>query len=156
VERFEQRPAIVRPLRPIDDVGLGYLRLGEATPSLSGGESQRLRIASRLRSSQRGTLYIFDEPSTGLHPLDIRTLVAVFDRLLDGGATVVVIDHDLDLLAAADHLIDMGPSGGPAGGRVVASGTPEEVAADPGSVTGPYLTRHLLRGERVGSENQQP
>ncbi len=146
VERFAGRPAIVRPLRPIDDVGLGYLRLGEATLSLSGGESQRLRIASRLRSSQRGTLYIFDEPSTGLHPLDIRTLVGVFDRLLDGGATVVVIDHDLDLLAAADHLIDLGPSGGPAGGRVVASGSPQEVAADPGSVTGPYLARHLLRG----------
>jgi excinuclease ABC subunit A len=145
VGRFAGRPAIVRPLRPIDDVGLGYLRLGEATPSLSGGESQRLRIASRLRSSQRGTLYIFDEPSTGLHPVDIRTLVGVFDRLLDGGATVVVIDHDLDLLAAADHLIDMGPVGGPAGGRVVAVGTPDEVAADSSSVTGPYLARHLSR-----------
>ena len=124
VERFAERPAIVRPLRPVDDVGLGYLRLGEETPSLSGGESQRLRIASRLRSSQRGILYVFDEPSTGLHPVDIAVLVAVFDRLLDGGATVVVIDHDLDLLAAADHLIDMGPVGGPAGGRVVAAGTP--------------------------------
>jgi excinuclease ABC subunit A len=145
VGRFAGRPAIARPLRPIDDVGLGYLRLGEATPSLSGGESQRLRIASRLRSSQRGILYVFDEPSTGLHPLDIAVLVAVFDRLLDGGATVVVIDHDLDLLAAADHLIDMGPSGGPDGGRVVAAGTPEEVAADPRSVTGPYLARHLSR-----------
>jgi excinuclease ABC subunit A len=146
VGRFAGRPAIVRPLRPIDDVGLGYLRLGEATPSLSGGESQRLRIASRLRSSQRGTLYIFDEPSTGLHPVDIRTLVGVFDRLLDGGATIVVIDHDLDLLAAADHLIDMGPSGGPAGGRIVAEGTPDAVAADKNSVTGPYLARHLARG----------
>jgi excinuclease ABC subunit A len=147
-ERFAARPAIVRPLRPIDDVGLGYLRLGEATPSLSGGESQRLRIASRLRSSQRDILYVFDEPSTGLHPVDIRTLVGVFDRLLDGGATIVVIDHDLDLLAAADHLIDMGPTGGPDGGHVVAVGTPEEVAADTGSVTGPYLTRHLRRASR--------
>jgi excinuclease ABC subunit A len=146
VERFGGRPAIVRPLRPVDDVGLGYLRLGEETPSLSGGESQRLRIASRLRSSQRGILYIFDEPSTGLHPVDIAVLVGVFDRLLDGGATVVVIDHDLDLLAAADHLIDMGPVGGPDGGRVVASGTPAEVAANPDSVTGPYLARHLSRG----------
>jgi excinuclease ABC subunit A len=146
VARFAARPAIVRPLRPIDDVGLGYLRLGEATPSLSGGESQRLRIASRLRSSQRDILYVFDEPSTGLHPLDIRTLVGVFDRLLDGGATVLVIDHDLDLLAAADHLIDMGPTGGPDGGRVVAAGTPQEVAADQASVTGPYLARHLDRG----------
>jgi excinuclease ABC subunit A len=148
VGRFAERTAIVRSLRPIDDVGLGYLRLGEATPSLSGGESQRLRIASRLRSSQRDTLYIFDEPSTGLHPLDIRVLVAVFDRLLDGGATVVVIDHDLDLLAAADHLIDMGPSGGPDGGRIVAAGTPSEVAADKASVTGPYLARHLARGSQ--------
>ena len=135
----------MRPLRPVDDVGLGYLRLGEETPSLSGGESQRLRIASRLRSSQRGILYVFDEPSTGLHPVDIAVLVGVFDRLLDGGATVVVIDHDLDLLAAADHLIDMGPVGGPAGGRVVASGTPAEVAANADSVTGPYLARHLSR-----------
>jgi excinuclease ABC subunit A len=135
----------VRPLRPVDDVGLGYLRLGEETPSLSGGESQRLRIASRLRSSQRGILYVFDEPSTGLHPVDIAVLVAVFDRLLDGGATVVVIDHDLDLLAAADHLIDMGPVGGPAGGRVVAAGTPQQVAANDNSVTGPYLARHLRR-----------
>jgi excinuclease ABC subunit A len=150
VERFAARPAIARPLRPVDDVGLGYLRLGEETPSLSGGESQRLRIASRLRSSQRGILYIFDEPSTGLHPVDIAVLVSVFDRLLDGGATVVVIDHDLDLLAAADRLIDMGPVGGPAGGRVVAAGTPEEVAADPGSVTGPYLARHLRRSSGHG------
>ncbi|HEY0937118.1 MAG TPA: excinuclease ABC subunit UvrA [Trebonia sp.] len=145
VARFAARSAIVRPLRPIDDVGLGYLRLGEATPSLSGGESQRLRIASRLRSSQRDILYVFDEPSTGLHPADIRTLVGVFDRLLDGGATVVVIDHDLDLLAAADYLVDLGPTGGPDGGRVVAAGSPPEVAADPGSVTGPYLARHLDR-----------
>ena len=144
VERFAGRPAIVRPLRPVDDVGLGYLRLGEETPSLSGGESQRLRIASRLRSSQRGILYVFDEPSTGLHPVDIAVLVGVFDRLLDGGATVVVIDHDLDLLTAADHLIDMGPVGA-AGGRVVASGTPPEVAANGDSVTGPYLARHLSR-----------
>lgn len=145
VERFAGRPAIVRPLRPVDDVGLGYLRMGEETPSLSGGESQRLRIASRLRSSQRGILYVFDEPSTGLHPVDIAVLVDVFDRLIDGGATVVVIDHDLDLLAAADHLIDMGPVGGPAGGRVVAEGTPQEVAANSDSVTGPYLARHLSR-----------
>jgi excinuclease ABC subunit A len=139
-------PAIVRPLRPILDVGLGYLRLGEPTPSLSGGESQRLRIAARLRSSQRNVLYVLDEPSTGLHPLDIRTLVGVFDRLLADGATVVVIDHDLDVLAAADFVIDMGPTGGPDGGRIVARGTPAEIAADPRSVTGPWLAAHLNRG----------
>jgi excinuclease ABC subunit A len=137
--RFAGQALIERTLLPISEVGLGYLRLGEPTPALSGGEAQRLRVASRLRRSQRDTLYIFDEPSTGLHPLDIRTLLTVFDRLLDDGATVIVIDHDLDLLAAADHVIDMGPGGGPDGGRIVASGTPEEVAANSDSVTGPWL-----------------
>ncbi|MFI5614158.1 excinuclease ABC subunit UvrA [Amycolatopsis sp. NPDC051903] len=146
LERYADVPAIARPLRPVADVGLGYLRLGEPTPALSGGESQRLRIAARLRSSQRDVLYVLDEPSTGLHPVDIGTLVGVFDRLLDDGATIVVIDHDLDLLAAADHVIDLGPAGGPGGGRIVAQGTPDEVAADPASVTGPYL-----RGSRASS-----
>lgn len=146
LDHFADLPAIARPLRPIVDVGLDYLRLGEPTPSLSGGESQRLRIAARLRSSQRNVLYVLDEPSTGLHPLDIRTLVGVFDRLLADGATIIVIDHDLDILAAADHLIDMGPTGGPDGGRIVAEGTPAAVAADPHSVTGPWLASHLGRG----------
>ena len=145
LDRYAAVTAIARPLRPILDVGLGYLRLGEPTPSLSGGESQRLRIAARLRSSQRNVLYVLDEPSTGLHPVDIRTLVEVFDRLLADGATIIVIDHDLDVLAAADHLIDMGPVGGPQGGRIVALGTPAEVAADPHSVTGPWLATHLGR-----------
>jgi excinuclease ABC subunit A len=143
VDRFADRDAVAAALRPVDEVGLGYLRLGEPTPSLSGGESQRLRIATRLRASQRGALYVFDEPSTGLHPLDVATLIGVFDRLLRAGATVVVIDHDLDLLAAADYLIDMGPDGGPEGGRIVAAGTPEEVMRAPGSVTGPWLAEHL-------------
>ncbi len=113
LDQFGDRPAIAAALLPVDEVGLGYLRLGEPTPSLSGGESQRLRIASRLRSSQHGALYVFDEPSTGLHPLDVATLVGVFDRLLAAGATIIVIDHDLDVLGAADHLIDMGPGAGP-------------------------------------------
>jgi excinuclease ABC subunit A len=143
LDRFAGRAPVAAALRPVDEVGLGYLRLGEPTPSLSGGESQRLRIASRLRSSQRGALYVFDEPSTGLHPLDVATLVGVFDRLLAAGATIIVIDHDLDLLAAADHLIDMGPGGGPDGGHIVAAGTPEDVARAPGSVTGPWLAEHL-------------
>ena len=140
---FAEQAPVAAALRPVDEVGLGYLRLGEPTPSLSGGEAQRLRIASRLRSSQRGVLYIFDEPSTGLHPLDVGTLVGVLDRLLDAGATVIVIDHDLDLLAAADYLIDMGPGGGPDGGRIVAQGTPREVADDPASVTAPWLAEQL-------------
>ena len=143
LDRFAGHAPVATALRPVAEVGLGYLRLGEPTPSLSGGESQRLRIATRLRSSQRGTLYVFDEPSTGLHPLDVATLVAVFDRLLDAGATVIAIDHDLDLLAVCDHLIDMGPGGGPQGGRIVAAGTPAEVARDPGSATGPWLAEHL-------------
>jgi excinuclease ABC subunit A len=143
VARFADRALIAAALRPVSEVGLGYLRLGEPTPSLSGGESQRLRIASRLRASQRGALYIFDEPSTGLHPLDVATLARVFDRLLAAGATIIVIDHDLDLLAAADHLIDMGPGGGPDGGHILAAGTPEDVARAPGSATGPWLAEHL-------------
>ena len=145
VEKFGDRPAVAAALRPVDEVGLGYLRLGEPTPSLSGGESQRLRIASRLRSSQHGALYVFDEPSTGLHPLDVATLVGVFDRLLEAGATIIVIDHDLDVLGAADYLIDMGPGAGPDGGRIVAAGTPEDVVRAPGSVTGPWLAKHLQR-----------
>ena len=126
---------------------VSHLLLGESTPSLSGGESQRLRIASWLRSSQHGALYVFDQPSTGLHPLDVATLVGVFDRLLEAGATIIVIDHDLDLLAAADHLIDMGPGGGPDGGGIVAAGTPEDVASAPRSVTGPWLAEHLSMPE---------
>ena len=141
--QFAGQAPVATALRPVSEVGLGYLRLGEPTPSLSGGESQRLRIASRLRSSQHGALYVFDEPSTGLHPLDVITLVSVFDRLLEAGATIIVIDHDLDLLGAADHLIDMGPGGGPDGGRILATGTPEDVARAPGSATGPWLAEHL-------------
>jgi excinuclease ABC subunit A len=140
---FADQPRVLGPLRPVREVGLGYLRLGEPTPSLSGGESQRLRIASRLRRSQRGALYVFDEPTTGLHPRDVTTLTGVFDRLIDAGATIVVIDHDLDLLSSCDHLIDVGPGAGPEGGKIVATGTPQEVAATPESVTGPWLADRL-------------
>jgi len=149
LERFADRAAVATALRPVTEVGLGYLRLGEPTPSLSGGESQRLRIATRLRSSQHGALYVFDEPSTGLHPLDVATLIGVFDRLIQAGATIIVIDHDLDLLAAADHLIDMGPGGGPDGGHIVAAGTPQDVARDPGSVTGPWLAEQATPANRA-------
>jgi excinuclease ABC subunit A len=155
LEQFGDRAPVAAALRPVSDVGLGYLRLGEPTPSLSGGESQRLRIASRLRSRQRGVLYVFDEPSTGLHPRDIAILASVFDRLLDAGATIIVIDHDLDLLAAADHLIDMGPGGGPDGGRILSAGRPEDVARSPSSVTGPWLADHLSlpSARQPGSES---
>jgi len=150
LDRFAEQAPVAAALRPVAEVGLGYLRLGEPTPSLSGGESQRLRIATRLRSSQRGALYVFDEPSTGLHPLDVATLAGVFDRLLTAGATIIVIDHDLDLLAAADLLIDMGPGGGPDGGHILAAGTPQDVARDPRSVTGPYLAEQLAGGIQTG------
>ena len=152
LDHFADQARVLGALRPVQEVGLGYLRLGEPTPSLSGGESQRLRIASRLRSSQRGALYVFDEPTTGLHPRDVATLTGVFDRLMDSGATIVVIDHDLDLLAACDHIIDIGPGAGPDGGRIVATGTPQEVAMAPASVTGPWLAAHL---RLVGASEQR-
>ena len=121
------------------DLGLGYLTLGEETPSLSGGEAQRLKLASEIGRTQTDSVFVFDEPSIGLHPLDVRVLLGVFQALLDNGATVVVIEHDLDVIRNADFLIDMGPGGGDAGGRIVAVGTPEEIRQDPGSITGRYL-----------------
>ncbi|MDO5861499.1 MAG: excinuclease ABC subunit UvrA [Thermoplasmata archaeon] len=126
-------------------LGLGYLTLGEATPALSGGEAQRLKLASEMGRAQDDAVFVFDEPTIGLHPLDVRTLIGVFQGLVDAGATVIVIEHDLDLIANADYVIDMGPGGGDAGGRIVAAGTPEEVAADSESVTGRYLSDCLDR-----------
>jgi len=126
-------------LQVLQDLGLGYLTLGEETPSLSGGEAQRLKLASEMGRSQGDSLFVFDEPTIGLHPLDVRTLLGVFQTLIDHGATVVVIEHDLDVIRNADYLIDMGPGGGEAGGRGVASGTPEQVVQTPESVTGRFL-----------------
>ena len=126
-------------LQVLEDLGLGYLTLGEDTPSLSGGEAQRLKLASEMGRGQEDTVFVFDEPTIGPHPLDVRTLLGVFQTLIDNGATVVVIEHDLDVIRSADYLIDMGPGGGAAGGRVVAAGTPAQVAANPDSVTGRYL-----------------
>ena len=126
-------------LQVLEDLGLGYLTLGEDTPSLSGGEAQRLKLASEMGRGQEDTVFVFDEPTIGLHPLDVRTLLVVFQTLIDSGATVVVIEHDLDVIGSADYLIDMGPGGGDEGGRIVACGTPEEVAGDPDSITGRFL-----------------
>ena len=126
-------------LQVLQDLGLGYLTLGEETPSLSGGEAQRLKLASEMGRAQSDSLFVFDEPTIGLHPLDVRTLLGVFQTLIGHGATVVVIEHDLDVIRNADYLIDMGPGGGEAGGRVVAAGTPEEIAGNPNSITGRYL-----------------
>ncbi|WP_455139186.1 excinuclease ABC subunit UvrA [Thermophilibacter sp.] len=130
-------------LQVLSDLGLGYLTLGEATPALSGGEAQRLKLASELTRDQDDALFVFDEPTIGLHPLDVEVLLGVLQRLIDNGATVVVIEHDLDMIANADYVIDMGPGGGDAGGRVVCAGTPEQVAACPESVTGRYVAEEL-------------
>ena len=138
-------PKIRKKLQTLIDLGLGYLTLGEDTPALSGGEAQRLKLATKLSRDQSDTLFVLDEPSVGLHPLDIGVLLAVLERLLSTGATVVVIEHDLDMIANADYVIDLGPEGGAAGGRIVATGTPEIVAADLQSTTGRYLRPHMPR-----------
>ena len=132
-----------KKLHVLHDLGLGYLTLGEATPALSGGEAQRLKLASELTRTQDDALFAFDEPTIGLHPLDVETLLGVLQRLLDNGATVVVIEHDLDMIANADYVVDMGPGGGQDGGRVVSCGTPEQVAACPESVTGRFIAEEL-------------
>lgn len=126
-------------LTTLHDLGLGYLTLGEPTPALSGGEAQRLKLASEMGRAQSDAVFVFDEPTIGLHPFDVRVLLGVFDRLVASGATVVVIEHDLDVIANADWIIDMGPGGGESGGRIVATGTPEQIAANPNSITGRYL-----------------
>ena len=130
---------VAAKLRILHDLGLGYLTLGEATPALSGGEAQRLKLASEIGRDQSHALFVFDEPTIGLHPLDVEVLLDVLDDLVSHGATVVVIEHDLDMIANADYIIDMGPGGGEAGGRIVASGTPEQVKANSESVTARYL-----------------
>jgi len=126
-------------LQILHDLGLGYLTLGEATPALSGGEAQRLKLASEIGRDQRQALFVFDEPTIGLHPLDVEVLLGVLQDLIDHGATVVVIEHDLDMIANADYIIDLGPGGGEAGGRIVACGTPDQVRANPESITARYL-----------------
>ena len=134
---------VTSKLEVLRDLGLGYLTLGEATPALSGGEAQRLKLASELNKSQNTSLFVFDEPTIGLHPLDVEVLLGVLNRLLENGATVVVIEHDLDVIANADYVIDMGPGGGESGGRIVCAGTPEEVCLCKQSVTGKYLREVL-------------
>lgn len=128
-----------RRLQVLHDLGLGYLTLGEETPGLSGGEAQRLKLASEMGKSQTDSVFVFDEPTIGLHPQDVRTLLEVFRTLLDQGATVIVIEHDLDVIRSADYIIDMGPGGGKEGGRIVACGTPDQVRACPESLTGQYI-----------------
>ena len=135
----EDLPLVRSRLQVLRDMGLGYLTLGEETPSLSGGEAQRLKLASEMGRGQSDSVFVFDEPTIGLHPLDVKTLLQVFQSLIDHGASVLVIEHDLDVIRAADYIVDMGPGGGEQGGRIVACGTPEEIRNHPSSITGRYL-----------------
>ncbi|MDQ0939177.1 excinuclease UvrABC ATPase subunit [Streptomyces sp. V1I1] len=141
---FTGVPAAERSLRPLLDVGLGYLRLGQPATELSGGEAQRIKLAAELQRVRRDhTLYVLDEPTTGLHPADVEVLMRQLNGLVDAGHSVVVVEHDMDVVAAADWVIDLGPGGGDEGGRIVAAGTPAEVARAAGSRTAPYLLRCL-------------
>jgi excinuclease ABC subunit A len=139
---FENIPGIRGKLQFLADVGLGYIRLGQSATTLSGGEAQRIKLSRELaKRTNSNTLYILDEPTIGLHFADIQKLLDVLARLVDMGNTVVVIEHNLDIIKFADHIIDLGPEGGPGGGRIVACGTPEEVACHEGSLTGRFLRR---------------
>jgi excinuclease ABC subunit A len=141
---FEHQPRISRVLGTLYDVGLGYVRLGQPAPTLSGGEAQRVKLASELGKRSTGrTLYILDEPTTGLHFEDIKKLLGVLQRLVDGGNTVIVIEHNLDVVKSVDWVIDLGPDGGDGGGQLVAVGTPEEIIEIPESYTGKFL-REIL------------
>ncbi len=145
-ELFRDNKKIGGELQILEDLGLGYLTLGEGTPALSGGEAQRLKLASEMGRTQEDSVFVFDEPTIGLHPLDVQVLLGVFSHLVDNGATVIVIEHDLDVIANSDYLIDMGPGGGYQGGRIVAQGTPEELASNPSSLTGKYLKEKMIQG----------
>jgi excinuclease ABC subunit A len=137
---FSNVPAIARKLDTLVEVGLGYIRLGQPATTFSGGEAQRIKLASELsRRSTGKTMYILDEPTTGLHSADVKRLLAILQKLVEGGNTMVVIEHNLDVIKTADHIIDMGPEGGSGGGRVIAEGTPEYVAKSQQSFTGQYL-----------------
>jgi excinuclease ABC subunit A len=150
VEFFQHIPKINRKLETLNDVGLGYIKLGQPATTLSGGEAQRVKLATELsRRSNGRTLYILDEPTTGLHKDDIKRLLQILDRLVEAGNTVVVIEHNLDVIKTADYVIDLGPEGGEMGGSLIASGTPEEIADHPTSYTGQYL-RPVLHGEAGG------
>lgn len=132
-------PLVARRLQVLQDLGLGYLTLGEETPSLSGGEAQRLKLASEMGKGQTDSVFVFDEPTIGLHPLDVQTLLGVFQQLIGNGATVIVIEHDLDVIRNADYVIDMGPGGGIQGGQIIATDTPGQISQNPDSITGEYL-----------------
>ena len=144
LEFFENIPVIANKMKTLQEVGLGYIRLGQPATTFSGGEAQRIKLATELaRRSTGKTLYILDEPTTGLHSDDVGRLLSILQKLVDGGNSMIIIEHNLDVIKSADYIIDMGPEGGQGGGRVVAMGTPEEVSKNPKSVTGEYLKKLL-------------
>ena len=141
---FENVPKIKRKLQVIEDVGLGYIKLGQSAPTLSGGEAERVKLAKELQKQATGkTLFVLDEPTTGLHTDDIKRLLAILEKIVDNKDTVVVIEHNLDVIKVADHIIDLGPEGGDGGGEIVATGTPEEIAKVKESYTGQFLKKIL-------------
>ena len=149
VEFFANVPSILQKIKTLQDVGLGYIKLGQPSTTLSGGESQRVKLATELSKRDTGrTLYILDEPTTGLHFEDIRILMDVLERIVDRGNTVIVIEHNLDVIKLADHIIDMGPEGGRGGGRLLVAGTPEEVAKSDEGYTARFLKAELENSER--------
>ena len=143
-EFFENVPQIANKLKTLVDVGLDYIKLGQSATTLSGGEAQRIKLASELNKRSTGkTLYLLDEPSVGLHWYDLDKLIKIIQQLADNGNTVLIIEHNMDLIKIADYIIDLGPEGGDAGGNIVACGTPQEIAKNPNSYTGQYLKKYL-------------
>ncbi|MBL4625837.1 MAG: excinuclease ABC subunit UvrA, partial [Flavobacteriales bacterium] len=152
VDFFENIPNIIIKIRTLQSVGLGYITLGQQSTTLSGGEAQRVKLATELSKRDTGnTLYILDEPTTGLHFEDIRVLLGVLNRLVDYGNTVIVIEHNMDIIKVADHVIDLGPDGGRKGGKIVATGTPELVANNEASITGQFLKLELNNNVNASS-----
>jgi len=155
LELFTNHPKIRNRLQTLNDVGLGYLKLGQSSTTLSGGEAQRVKLASELQKKATGkTVYILDEPTTGLHTDDVKRLIAILQRIVDNGDTVIVIEHNLDVIKCADWIIDLGPEGGDNGGTVIACGTPEEIAENPESWTGQYLKKALEWTKEKQNSNQ--
>ena len=149
VQFFSSLPSLSRKLQTLEDVGLGYIKIGQSSTTLSGGEAQRVKLATELARRATGrTMYILDEPTTGLHTADVQKLLDILSRLCDSGNSVVVIEHNLDVIKSADHIIDLGPEGGDGGGTVVATGTPEEIAACEKSYTGQFLNKLLGKDKR--------
>jgi excinuclease ABC subunit A len=144
LEFFSAFPAMVNKLETLNNVGLGYIRIGQPAPTLSGGEAQRVKLARELSKRSTGmTIYVLDEPSVGLHAADVHKLILVLQQLVEGGNTVVIIEHNMDIIKVADHIIDLGPEGGDRGGRIIAEGTPEEICEVSKSYTGQYLRPYL-------------